>query len=217
MRRWNDSGSPATAAVVVLVALALAIPACGRKQGDMPPKVLPESTTGQTTASPPAGTTPDRSPEPVDPPPLATLDADSTGIDRPVRDGLTLLREQQAQETPAVPVAEALALRNTSSAINRQILSTLGRLPDDGAADLSARIDRHVAGDLGSTNPIMISTTAEFDILGLTGFGLFSFGRDLEPFASAETVVSWQTSADGLLDKVVLRDDLVWSDALVMP
>jgi peptide/nickel transport system substrate-binding protein len=67
-------------------------------------------------------------------------------------------------------------------------------------------------GDLGSTNPIMISTSAEFDILGLTGFGLFSFGRDLEPFASAETVVSWQTSADGLLDKVVMRNDLVWSD-----
>jgi peptide/nickel transport system substrate-binding protein len=58
----------------------------------------------------------------------------------------------------------------------------------------------------------MISTSAEFDVLGLTGFGLFSFDRDLEPFAAAETVVSWQTSADGLLDKVVILDDLVWSD-----
>ena len=58
----------------------------------------------------------------------------------------------------------------------------------------------------------MISTSAEFDILGLTGFGLFSFGRDLEPFATSETVEIWQTSTDRMLDKVVLRDDLVWSD-----
>ena len=58
----------------------------------------------------------------------------------------------------------------------------------------------------------MISTSAEFDILGLTGFGLFSFGRDLEPFATSETVETWQTSTDRMLDKVVLRDDLVWSD-----
>jgi peptide/nickel transport system substrate-binding protein len=109
-------------------------------------------------------------------------------------------------------VAEALALFNDSTAANARILATLGQLPDGDEADPEARIDRHVAGDLGSTNPIMISTSAEFDVLGLTGFGLFSFGRDLEPFASAETVKSWQTSADGLFDKVVLRDDLVWSD-----
>jgi peptide/nickel transport system substrate-binding protein len=109
-------------------------------------------------------------------------------------------------------VTEALALFNDSTAANARILATLGQLPDGDEADPEARIDRHVAGDLGSTNPIMISTSAEFDVLGLTGFGLFSFGRDLEPFASAETVKSWQTSADGLFDKVVLRDDLVWSD-----
>ena len=109
-------------------------------------------------------------------------------------------------------VAEALALRNASAADNDRILSTLGRLPADGEADFSARIERHVPGDLGSTNPIMISSTGEFDVLGLTGFGLFSFDRSLEAFASAETVVSWQTSADGLIDKVVLRDDLEWSD-----
>ena len=51
-------------------------------------------------------------------------------------------------------------------------------------------------------------------MLGLTGFGLFSFDRHLEPFAAAETVAQWQTSVDGVLDKVVLRDDLVWSDGV---
>ena len=221
MRRWNDSAFSFSQAVrgplivsgrMCLVALAVMLPACGRRSEELPVKALPESAAGQAAAVATAGTSHDKALEPFDPPPLASLNGDSTWIDRPVRDGLAIMREQQAKEPAPGPVAEALALRNTSPAINRQILSTLGRLPGDGAADLSARIDRHVAGDLGSTNPIMISTSAEFDILGLTGFGLFSFGRDLEPFASAETVASWQTSGNGLLDKLVLRDDLVWSD-----
>jgi peptide/nickel transport system substrate-binding protein len=129
-----------------------------------------------------------------------------------VKDALVLLRDEQAKEPVLGTVAEALQARNDSPQANALILSALGRLPDEGQADLDARIDRHVTGDLGSTNPILISSSAEFDILGLTGFGLFSFDRALEPFANAETVVSWRTSADGLLDKVVMRDDLVWSD-----
>jgi peptide/nickel transport system substrate-binding protein len=32
------------------------------------------------------------------------------------------------------------------------------------------------------------------------------------PFAMKETVASWQTSKDHMMDKVVMRDDLVWSD-----
>ncbi|MFM7035327.1 MAG: ABC transporter substrate-binding protein [Planctomycetia bacterium] len=149
---------------------------------------------------------------PFEPPSLADLDRNTKWIDRPVKDGLAMLRAAQAAEPPPGSAQAALALENTSATNNARILSALGRLPEQGQADMDARIDRHVTGDLGSTNPIMISTSAEFDILGLTGFGLFSFGRDLEPFAAAETVVSWQTSADGLLDKVVMRDDLVWSD-----
>ena len=227
MRRWNDSGrlagsvvpaagglleAPPLSLAVSLLAVWVVLPGCGRRAEDVPAKVLTAPADGPSATVRGATAPEDRTPEPFDPPALATLDADSAWIDRPVRDGLVLLREQQSREPAPGSVADALALRNTSAAVNRQILATLGRLPEEGAADRSARIDRHVAGDLGSTNPIMISTTAEFDILGLTGFGLFSFGRDLEPFASAETVVSWQTSADGLLDKVVLRDDLVWSD-----
>jgi peptide/nickel transport system substrate-binding protein len=192
---------------LALVAV-VSVPACSRRGDDLPPATATAEPAAGKAAAPAA----DRSPEPFDPPPLADLDRDAKWIDRPVRDGLKLLRDEQAKERPEDTAAAALALRNTSAAINKRILAALGRLPDDGQADRSARIDRHVAGDLGSTNPIMISTTAEFDILGLTGFGLFSFGRDLEPFASAETAVSWQTSADGLLDKVVLREDLVWSD-----
>ena len=172
MRRWNDSAFSFSQAVrgplivsgrMCLVALTVMLPACGRRSEELPVKALPESAASQAAAVATAGTSHDKALEPFDPPPLASLNGDSTWIDRPVRDGLAIMREQQAKEPAPGPVAEALALRNTSPAINRQILSTLGRLPGDGAADLSARIDRHVAGDLGSTNPIMISTSADFD------------------------------------------------------
>lgn len=143
-------------------------------------------------------------PQPLDSfdvPKLSDLDKEANWIDRAVRDGLVLLRESQSKEKVLGSVESALAISNNSPESNNLILSALGRLPEDGEADYSARIDRHVGGDLGSTNPIMISTSAEFDILGLTGFGLFSFGRDLEPFATSETVKTWQTSTDRMLDK----------------
>jgi len=196
-----------TAAVIVAAVLASA--GCGRSEkGRLVAE--PEAPSATSTAAAPTPAEPPAAA--FEPPPLEALDRDAKWIDRPVKDAVALLREQQAKEPVLGTAAEALALENDSPQANATILSALGRLPEEGQADLDARIDRHVAGDLGSTNPILISSSAEFDILGLTGFGLFGYDRTLEPFASADTVVSWQTSADGLYDKVVMRDDLVWSD-----
>lgn len=203
------------------VTAAILLAGCGKSPTDdlgVGPQVdiQPELSASDAVLKQPVTPAAEPEREPFDPPPLADLGQTATWIDRPVKDGLALLRAAQAEENVLCSAAEALALKNDSAEHNAKILSALGRLPAAGEADteadMEARVDRHVTGDLGSTNPIMISTSAEFDILGLTGFGLFSFGRDLEPFAVAETVVSWQTSADGLLDKVVMRDDLVWSD-----
>ena len=146
------------------------------------------------------------------PPPLDSLDRDAKWIDRPVRDALADLSAELATDPPLATPAEALALKNDSADHNAKILSALGRLPAAGAADLGSRISRHLPVDLNSTNPVLTSSSAESDVLGLTGFGLFSFDRHLEPFAAAETVAKWQTSVDGTLDKLVLRDDLLWSD-----
>ncbi|MBI3464726.1 MAG: peptide ABC transporter substrate-binding protein, partial [Planctomycetes bacterium] len=52
----------------------------------------------------------------------------------------------------------------------------------------------------------------EVDVVSLLGMGFFGFDWDLKPFALSETVVSWQTSKDRMSDKVVIRDDLTWSD-----
>jgi peptide/nickel transport system substrate-binding protein len=190
---------------VLGLAAWLAAAGCGRRDetANLP---KPEPTVAPATAepAPPAAA--------FEPPPLADLDRDAKWIDRPVRDGLELLQAEQAKQEPLCTTAEALALANDSPAANAKILSALGRLPEPGQADLEAKIERHLAADVGSTNPILISSSPEFDVLGLTAFGMFSFDRRLEPFAASETVKSWQTSADGLYDKVVLRDDLVWSD-----
>lgn len=174
------------------------------------PPVVPQTDAAATEPTEPA--VEDAKPAPFEPPLLETLEQDAKWIDRPVRDALADLAAELAKEPPLATSAEALALENDSAEANAAILSALGRLPAEGEADESARCNRHLAVDLNSTNPILISSAAESDVLGLTSFGLFSFDRRMEPFAAAETVSSWQTSVDGMLDKVVIRDDLRWSD-----
>ena len=81
--------------------------------------------------------------EPFDPPPLAELDKTAEWQDRPVLDGMDVLREQQdAEQPPPIPVAEALALRNTSDVENEKILNSLGRVPppDGKGVDYDAKM-----------------------------------------------------------------------------
>jgi peptide/nickel transport system substrate-binding protein len=147
------------------------------------------------------------------PPPLAELDAKAGWIDQPVKDTLQMLREKQAGEKPTTTVAQALALKNKTKQDNEKIASALGRVAtDDANVDYEATINRHFRRDVKSTNPIMASSVEEGDISVLTGFALFTFDWDMSPIAAADTVASWQTSKDRLYDKVVLRDDLTWSD-----
>ena len=151
--------------------------------------------------------------EPYDPPALDELEGRHEWVEMPVRDSLELLRERQADEQPELSVDEALAMKNNSPDDNTAILSAMGRLPtEDREANYDANIVRYSADDVKSTNPILGSSTIEFDVSGLIGFGLFGFDWDFNQFASKDTVVSWQQSEDRMVDKVVMRDDLTWSD-----
>lgn len=153
--------------------------------------------------------------EPFDPPTLAELDARVKWVDRPVRDTLRMLREAKSQEpAPELSPAEALRLRNDSDEANDKIIAALSALaPEDGeGVDFEAPIRRAIQQECASLNPLLQSSVAETEVVGLTGFGLFGFDWEFNPLASADAVVSWQTSEDGLYDKVVLRDDLTWSD-----
>jgi len=150
--------------------------------------------------------------EPIKVPTLEELNEQVEWLDQPVVDSLKQLQQQLLAEKPLATVQQALKLRN-SPKTNMQIRSALGRPPEsDGDVDWDATINRQASADLKSSNPIMISSTVEFDVAGLTNFGLFSFDDQFNPFAATDSVVSWQTSSGLMFDKVVLRDDLVWSD-----
>lgn len=186
-------------------------PAEGAKAGEKP-----AASPGETASAKP-GEEP-KEPEaaelqPFTPPSLAELDAKADWIDQPVVDFMARLRQELEKEQPLLSVPEALKLRNDSKEANAKILSALGRLPaNDNEPDWDATINRHSGGEVKNTNPIMMSTVAEFDVAGLIGFGLFGAGPDMVTVAGSESVKSWQSSKDHLMDKVVLRDDLLWSD-----
>jgi peptide/nickel transport system substrate-binding protein len=151
--------------------------------------------------------------EPFEPPTLEELEKQVEWVDRPVLDSMKLLREKLAKEEPLVTVEEALAMKNESEEDNKKILSALGRQPEsEGDVNWEAEINRHGYGDVNTTNPILSSSVVESEVNSLTVFGLFSFDWNFEPFASSDTVVTWQSSKDRMYDKVVIRDDLAWSD-----
>ncbi len=155
--------------------------------------------------------------EPFDPPPLEKLLAGHKWIDRPVVDSMQRMRQFQAElPPPKLSAKEALALRNDSPENNELLLDTLGRLaPESGdGVDYEAKITLMADADLKSTNPLLTSSVVESDYHGLTVFGLFGFDKDFEKFASSGSVASWQTSEDRMIDKIVLRDDLTWSDGM---
>lgn len=152
--------------------------------------------------------------EPFQAPPLDELDRQVQWVPGPVLDSMKLRRQRiEAQREFLVAEEEALQMRNDSPEANRKIMSVLGRLPrDESEVDYEASITRRLTMDVSSLNPLLGSSVAEFEISGLTGFGLFSFDWEMTPFASSDSVREWYTSADGLYDKVVMRDDLTWSD-----
>jgi len=188
---------------------------CGKNQPDTSaPATTPgESSSSDATAAAPAEVAEEVILEPFDPPQLADLEAAVTWVDQRVVDPLELRRKAEADIKPLVSVEEALKLHNDSAEANKKILSALGRLPDsDNQVDYNATLVRHLNGDAKSTNPLMSSSVSESEVNGLTGIGVFSFDWEMKPLALAAVAVSWQTSSDGMYDKVVLRDDLTWSD-----
>jgi peptide/nickel transport system substrate-binding protein len=173
---------------------------------------------GSASPAPPAVTQPAAKPqpkalEPFDPPPLAELDATADWQPQPVQDAWDLLRQREAVEKPLAGVNDLFKLKNNSPAANNKIVSALGRLPEhENAVDYSATINRHTASDVKSTNPLLLRSAIEAELAGLIGVELFGFDWNFRPFGNQEVISSWETSKDHLMDKVVLRDDLTWSD-----
>jgi peptide/nickel transport system substrate-binding protein len=170
---------------------------------------------GSTASTPAADSNADsKTISPITPPAtLAELDKHVEWEDKPILSPLKLLAEDLAKHPPVVTVPQALALKNDSPENNTKILSALGRLPEQGQQpDGNARITRHLLGEVNNTNPIMIDSVQEFDLVPLIQFQLFTFDWNLIPFADAAAVEKWQTSKDHMCDKIIMRRDLTWSD-----
>lgn len=151
--------------------------------------------------------------EPFDAPTLKELEAKVEWKDSPVLDAMELLKQKHAEQPEPISVEEALALRNDSDETNDKLINSLGRLPgDDQSANEEASITMRARIAVKSLNPLFASSTVEQEVAGLTSFEPFSYDWNFTPFANAEVIKTWQSSTDGLYDKVVLRDDLFWSD-----
>lgn len=198
-----------TSLVICIVVLA----GCSKSKPVTSAPTAGESSNTNTTSTAAADVAEDVLLEPFDPPPLEEIEAAVTWVDQRVVDALELRREAEANDKPLVTLDEALKMRNDSSEANQKILSALGQLPaTDAEVNWDATLVRHLNGDAKSMNPLMASSTSEFEVHGLMAFGVFSFDWEMKPLALADVTVSWQTSSDGMYDKVVIRDDLTWSD-----
>ncbi|MFM7161447.1 MAG: ABC transporter substrate-binding protein, partial [Planctomycetaceae bacterium] len=188
-----------------------------KPNGDGPATAKPamekpaDSTAASKTPAPPV-----ESEEPSEPfvaPALADLEARANWIDNPVEDLLAVRRKAEAGQPTPLPAADAVALKNTTRETNAQILGTLGRVAQSNdEIDYEAVLNRHIKADVKSTNPLLSSSVYETDVHALITAGTLTFDRDLRRVGDPDVIVSWQTSSDRLADKLVLRDDLTWSD-----
>jgi peptide/nickel transport system substrate-binding protein len=181
--------------------------------GAAAPAAAATGTTPPGPAGKPAEVPPAAAPAAFVAPPLAEVDAQANWIDQPVENLLDLRRKEDQATQPPLSVAEALALRNDSKENNDKLVATLGRVAQQAdEVDYDAVLNRHIKADAKSTNPLFQSSVYEADVMGLIGLTPFTFDRDMNRFGDADVVVSWQTSSDRMLDKIVLRNDLTWTD-----
>tara|TARA_B100000676_G_scaffold182668_2_gene179583 strand:+ start:317 stop:2329 length:2013 start_codon:yes stop_codon:yes gene_type:complete len=146
------------------------------------------------------------------PPTFEQVNGDTEWLDKPVVDVYQLMTDRKENEVAMLTVAEALALRNNTVEDNDKIVSAMGTLAVDGEVNYDAQWVRHTAADIRSTNPLMASSSAEFDVSGLLNLSLFTFDWNFTPYGNKDAITSWRTSSNGLMDIVTIRSDLTWSD-----
>ena len=146
---------------------------------------------------------------PFTPPSLEDL-AKVQWLPQRVADSLKLLEDEQ--RSLAATDAD-LDAPNTSDAANAKIADALSRFPaSPDEADWEAELIRHLGAEPKSLNVAFNSTRYETVINSILYAGPMGYDRHLQPLADAEVVTAWERSADGLMDRVVLRDDITWTD-----
>jgi len=144
-------------------------------------------------------------------------------LPHPVQGGYDLVYDYfTPTPEPKKSIEEVRELENTSPEINAEIVDAFQRIPDrrgmDPArdtqgVDYNAELHRHMGADVGSFNPLFFSTQPDAEAMTYTQIGLLSMRKDtLEYIGNGDAILSWESSADHLMDKIVIRDDLLWSD-----
>lgn len=143
-------------------------------------------------------------------------------LPRPIVGGYALVEQHFNAGTPEKTLAEASKMENTTPETNAQIVGAFERVPPregmnpsqlSPEVDYEAEYHRHLGADVGSFNPLFFSTSPDLDAIHYTQTSLFNTHFDtLEFVGNADTIVSWESSADHMMDKIVLRGDLLWSD-----
>ena len=123
---------------------------------------------------------------------------------------------------PKKTLEEVCNLENTSPESNAEIVDAFQRIPsregldieqDTPGVDYNAELYRHMSADVNSFNPLFFSTHPDYEAMGYTQIALLLLRKDtLEYIGNRDTIVSWESSADHRMDKIVIRDDLLWSD-----
>ena len=152
--------------------------------------------------------------EPFDPPPLAELDKTAEWVDSPVVDGMARLREAKAERAAAGDGRRSAgdAQRFAGGEREDSQRSSVLAPPDGKGVDWDATFNRAlIMRPEHASIRCYRAASPRARSASLTSFGLFGFDRNLIPFAAKEYVVSWQTSKDHMMDKVVhaRRPDLV--------
>ncbi|MHC2069296.1 ABC transporter substrate-binding protein [Bremerella sp. T1] len=153
------------------------------------------------------------SPEFKPPATLEELDGQYAWSDKPIVDPLPALQEQLADYKPPITPQEATEIRPTTEEDNDEILAAMKIQPksDDEVAWDTSWV-HHENGDVNSLNPLRMSSVGDFFFVYLTGVQATSSTIDLKPVGDGRYVKSWQANDDNTIQKVVLRDDITWSD-----
>lgn len=143
-------------------------------------------------------------------------------IAHPVLDSYSLASDYFNPGQPKLTPEEAGKLRNETPETNELIVDAFQRIPDRSGlkppqdspeVDYEQELYRHMPSDVGSFNPLFFNTTADLAAIRYTQTSLFNTHFDtLEYVGNADAIVSWESSADHMMDRIVIRDDLLWSD-----
>ncbi len=143
-------------------------------------------------------------------------------IAHPVIPSSVLAREYFNAGTPKKTIEEARQMKNVTPEDNVIITDTFQRLPEAypnnpekevSEVNYDGELYRHIGSDVGSFNALFFSTSPDLEAIRYTQTGLLNMRLDtLEDVGNADAIVSWESSADHKMDKIVLRDDMLWSD-----